>query len=121
GWPRRLLGAPPLHASWQSWSTRRMRARIGSRHFDQNLRQPIRGIDHHVVAGSGRLEGAPRLVGLALCERLVEGRLRIVRGADIALLRHLSRAPVSLIGCSATPFGCPVTFESTQGPSFSLP
>src|SRR5262245_26634030 len=66
-----------------------MRARIGSRHFDQNLRQPIRGIDHPVVAGSGRLEGAPRLVGLALCEYPVEGWLRIVRGADIALLRHL--------------------------------
>src|SRR5215813_6445646 len=61
--------------------------------FDQNLRQPIRRIDHHVVAGSGRLEGAPRLVGLALCERLVEGRLRILWGADIGLLRYLlSRA-----------------------------
>jgi hypothetical protein len=66
-----------------------MRARIGLRHFDQNLRQPIRRIDHHVVAGGGRLEGAPRLVGLALRERLVEGRLRILWGADIGLLRHL--------------------------------
>src|ERR1700730_16986414 len=66
-----------------------MRARIGLRHFDQNLRQPIGRVDHHVVAGSGRLEGAPRLVGLALCERLVEGRLRILWRADIGLLRHL--------------------------------
>jgi hypothetical protein len=66
-----------------------MRTRIGLRHFDQNLRQPIRRIDHHVVAGGGRLKGAPRLVGLALRERLVEGRLRILWGADIGLLRHL--------------------------------
>src|SRR5436189_118465 len=42
-----------------------------------------------VVAGLGGLERAPGLVGLALRQRLVEGGLRIFRGADIGLLRHL--------------------------------
>ena len=31
-----------------------------------------------------------------------------------------SRAPVSLIGCKATPTGCGVSFESTQARSFAL-
>ena len=52
-------------------------------------------------------------------QRFVERRLRIFRRADVGFLRHFSRAPVSLIGCNETPFGCSV-MESTQAWSLAL-
>src|SRR6476660_10167199 len=60
-----------------------------SGYLQQHVDQPLRRVDHHIVAGLGGLERAPRLVGLALRQRLVEGGLRIFRGADVGLLRHL--------------------------------
>src|SRR5262245_5219235 len=57
-----------------------------SRHLQQHLGQPLRLVDHHVVAARLVDEGLPRLVGLALRQRLVERGLRILRRADVGLL-----------------------------------
>ena len=64
-------------------------AASASRHLEQDLRQPLRVVDHDVVPGGRGLEGLPGLVGLALGIGLVEGRLRIFRRADVGLLRDL--------------------------------
>src|ERR1700685_848746 len=58
----------------------------GLRHLQQHIRQPLRLIDHHVVAGIVVDEGLPGRVGLALRQRLVESRLRIFRRANVGLL-----------------------------------
>ncbi len=60
-----------------------------SRDLQQGLHQPFRRVDHHIVTRIRGLEGAPGRVGLAFRERLVEGGLRILRGANVSLLRHL--------------------------------
>src|SRR6185295_15236764 len=62
---------------------------IRSGRFQQLFREPIRRIDHHVMAGSGDLERLPRRIGFALGQRLVEGRLRILGCSDVGLLRDL--------------------------------
>src|SRR6185312_14813813 len=54
----------------------------GSRHLQQDVRQPLRLVHHHVVAGVFVDECLPGTVGLAVGERLVEGLLRIARRAD---------------------------------------
>ena len=55
------------------------------RHFQQQIREPRRLIDHHVMAGIVVDEGLPT-AGFAIGQRLVEGSLRIFRRADVGLL-----------------------------------
>src|SRR5262245_35158333 len=45
---------------------------LRSGHLQQDVDQPSRRVDHHVVTGVGGFEGLPGLVGLALRQGLVE-------------------------------------------------
>jgi hypothetical protein len=64
-----------------------------SRDLQQDIGKPFRRIDHYVVTRGGSFDRAPRLVGLALRQRLLEGRIRIFRGAELGLLGDRRPAP----------------------------
>src|SRR4051812_10563777 len=63
-----------------------------SGYLQQHVDQPLRRVDHYIVAGLGGLERAPGLVGLALRQRLVEGGLRIFCGRGCRSSSPPSRA-----------------------------
>src|SRR5690348_9664738 len=56
------------------------------RRLEQNFTQPLRRVDHHVVAAR-HLVGAPGRIGLDGGERAVEARVGVARGAHIGPAR----------------------------------
>src|SRR5882757_6877076 len=58
------------------------------RHLDQYFAEPVRHVDHGVVA-RGKLVDAPGAVRLELVVEAVEWLARIALGSDIGLLRDL--------------------------------